>query len=103
MTLRLIGMALREKGVPQKLPQPSTPSDREGAEAMRRLIHPFKDNSLSIVLFALFTICISAQPVAGWRLQNETLAPHGQALVGYWHNLSTGTFMEGLATNWRGV
>lgn len=68
---------------------------------MQRLIHPFKDNSLSIVLFALFAICISAQTFAGWRLQNETLAAHGQAPVGYWHNLSTGTFLEGLATNWQ--
>jgi hypothetical protein len=68
---------------------------------MRRLIHPIKDNSLSIILFALFAICISAQSLAGWRLQNETLAAHGQAPVGYWHNLSTGTFLEGLATNWQ--
>jgi hypothetical protein len=70
---------------------------------MRRLIHPFKDNSLSIILFALFAICIPAQTFAGWRLQNETLAAHGQAPVGYWHNLATGTFMEGLATNWQAV
>lgn len=68
---------------------------------MRRLIHPIKDNSLSIVLCALFAICISAQSFAGWRLQNETLAAHGKALVGYWDNLSTGTFLEGLATNWQ--
>ena len=68
---------------------------------MRRLIQTIKDNSLSIVLFALFAICISAQSFAGWRLQNETLAAHGQAPVGYWHNLSTGTFLEGLATNWQ--
>jgi hypothetical protein len=68
---------------------------------MQRLIHPIMENSLSIVLFALFAICISAQTFAGWRLQNETLAAHGQAPVGYWHNLSTGTFLEGLATNWQ--
>jgi hypothetical protein len=68
---------------------------------MRRLIHTIKDDSLSIVLFALFAICISAESLAGWRLQNETLAAHGQAPVGYWHNLSTGTFLEGLATNWQ--
>jgi hypothetical protein len=68
---------------------------------MRRLIHAIKDDSLSIVLFALFVICISGQSYAGWRLQNETLAAHGRAAVGYWHNLSTGTFLEGLATNWQ--
>ena len=65
------------------------------------MIHAIKDNSLSIVLFALFVICMFAQSFAGWRLQNETLAAHGQALIGYWHNLSTGTFLEGLASNWQ--
>jgi len=68
---------------------------------MRRLIRPLKENSLTICLFALFVLCISAQTVAGWRLQNETLAAHGQAAVGYWRNLFTGTFLEGLASNWQ--
>jgi Na+/H+ antiporter NhaD/arsenite permease-like protein len=75
--------------------------DREKQFRKRRLIHPIKYNSLSIVLFALFVICMSAQSVVGWRLQNETLAAHGQALIGHWHNLSTGTFLEGLASNWQ--
>ena len=68
---------------------------------VKAAMRPIKNNSLSIVLFALFLISISAQSFAGWRLQNETLAAHGQAPVGYWHNLSTGTFLEGLATNWQ--
>ena len=68
---------------------------------MRRLIHPIKENSLSIVLFVLFVICITGQSFAGWRVQNETLADHGQALIGYWHFISTGAFLEGLASNWQ--
>ena len=68
---------------------------------MRRLNHPIKDNSLSIVLFGLFAICISVQSVVGWRLQNETLVAHAQALIGYWHFLATGAFLEGLASNWQ--
>ena len=67
----------------------------------RRLLHVFKDNSLSIVLFALFVICISAQSLAGWRLQDEILAAHGQSSVGYWDYLLTGAFREGLASNWQ--
>ena len=67
----------------------------------RKLNQAIKDNSLSIVLFVLFVICISAQTFAGWRLQNETLSTHGQALIGYWHFLSTGAFLEGLASNWQ--
>jgi hypothetical protein len=68
---------------------------------MRRLIRAIKDNSLTIVLFALFVICLVAQTFASWRLRNETLAAHGQGPVGYWHNLSSGTFLEGLASNWQ--
>jgi hypothetical protein len=68
---------------------------------MRRLIHPIKYNSLSIVLFVLFVICILAQSFAGWRLQNEILAAHGLMPIDYWHNLSTGAFLEALASNWQ--
>ena len=46
-------------------------------------------------------MCISAQSFAGWRLQNETLAAHAQGSVGYWHFLSTGAFIDGLASNWQ--
>jgi hypothetical protein len=68
---------------------------------VRRLIHPIKYNSLSIVLSALFIVCIFAQSLAGWRLQNETLTAHGQASVGYWHDLCASSFLEGLASNWQ--
>jgi hypothetical protein len=68
---------------------------------MRRLIHPIKYNSLTIVLSGLFIICIAAQSLAAWRLQDEILAAHRQASVNYWANLSTGAFLEGLATNWQ--
>jgi hypothetical protein len=68
---------------------------------MQRLFHAIMNNSLSIVLFTLFVICISAQTFAGWRVQNETLAAHGQSLISYRHFLSTGAFWEGLASNWQ--
>jgi predicted RND superfamily exporter protein len=63
---------------------------------MQRLIHTIMNNSLSIVLFTLFVICISAQSLAGWRVQNETLAAHAQSLISYRHFLSTGAFWEQL-------
>ena len=62
---------------------------------MRRLLHPIRDNSLSIVLFALFAICIVAQCFAGWRLQNETLVAHGLLPIGFWQNMATGSFLGG--------
>ena len=74
---------------------------RERRGPFRRLIHTVADNSLSIVLFTLFVICISGDSVAGWHLQNEMLAAHGRASVGYGHFLSTGAFLEGLASNWQ--
>ena len=43
----------------------------------------------------------AAQSFAGWWLQNETLAAYGKASIGYWHNLLTGNFLEGLASNWQ--
>jgi hypothetical protein len=70
---------------------------------MRRLIHPIKENSLSIVPFALFAACVSAQSLFEWRPQDETLAAHGQAPVAYWHNPSSRTFTEDLAANWQAV
>ena len=51
---------------------------------------------------AFFVICISAQSLAGWRLQDEILAAHGQSSVGYWDFLLTGPLrLEGLASNWQ--
>ncbi len=60
-----------------------------------------KDNSLSIVLFVLFVICIVTQTFVGWQLQNETLVAHGLPSIGYSDYLTSGSFMEGLASNWQ--
>ncbi|MDA8026161.1 MAG: hypothetical protein M0T78_06445 [Actinomycetota bacterium] len=68
---------------------------------MGKLREIVKDNSLSITLFALFAICISAQSFPGWKVQNETLALHHREPLGYWNYLTTGTFWEGLASNWQ--
>ncbi|TAL87055.1 MAG: hypothetical protein EPN74_02790 [Rhodanobacter sp.] len=62
---------------------------------------PAKSNSLTIALFSLFVLCLAAQSVVGWRQQNDMLAAHGQALIGYWHNLVSSSFLEGLASNWQ--
>ena len=62
---------------------------------------PTRDNSLSIVLFVLFAICIAGQRFAGWRLLNETLAARWQASIDFWYFLSSGTCWEGLLSNWQ--
>lgn len=66
-----------------------------------RGIHPVKSNSLTIALFTLFALCISAQSVVGWHQQNDMLAAHGKALISYWHNLASSSFLDGLASNWQ--
>jgi len=68
---------------------------------MQRLVRAITDNSLTIILFVLFVVCISGDSFAGWRLQNETLATHGQASIGFGQFLLTGVFLEGLASNWQ--
>ena len=56
---------------PGKLARPRGDSrqEREKRSRMQKLTHAIVDNSLTIVLFALFVVCIFAQSFAGWRLQ----------------------------------
>lgn len=68
---------------------------------MKRLLHPIKNNSLSIVFFSLFAICLIIQSYAAWLLQNETLAKYGNAPVEYWDFIFSGIYLEGLASNWQ--
>jgi hypothetical protein len=68
---------------------------------MRKLIRIIRENSLTIVLFTAFLICISAASFAGWRSHNDNLAAHRLIPLGYCHYLATGTFLEGLASNWQ--
>jgi hypothetical protein len=97
--IEMRGLTASEAARSAELAQPA------GASSIRSgrpcLFPAIKNNSLTIVLFALFVLCLFAQTFAGWRLQNETLAAHGKALIGYWRNLATGAFLEGLASNWQ--
>lgn len=68
---------------------------------MRRLFKAVRDNSLSLVLFALFVICSGGAIWAGFLQRNETLTDHHQGGVGLWPYLSSSTFIEGLAVNWQ--
>jgi hypothetical protein len=97
------GLQSAEAARPRKLVRSHGGSHvkREKRNWLHGLFHIIRENSLTLVLFALFAICLFAQGFAGWRLQNETLAAHGRAVIGYWRNLSSGTFLAGLATNWQ--
>jgi hypothetical protein len=60
-----------------------------------------RDNGLSIVLTALFLICLGGQSVAGHREYNEDQREHGEAPVGYGAYLGSAHFWEALAENWE--
>ena len=68
---------------------------------LRTLIPAIRDNSLGIVLFALFVVCLVGQSLAAWYKQNWTLAAHGHPPISYWDNLVSGSFLESLAVNWQ--
>jgi hypothetical protein len=60
-----------------------------------------QENSLSIAFIALFLLCLAAHGFAGWLQQNDSLAAHGRAAVGFRDYLAGGTFIEALAVNWQ--
>jgi hypothetical protein len=65
---------------------------------MRRLL---RDNGLSIAMFGLFLIFVSAQSVMGLLDYNSTQQEHGQPPVGYLEYLSSGDFVEAVFENWE--
>jgi hypothetical protein len=65
---------------------------------MRRL---WKNNSLSIVLFALFLIFLGGQAVTGWSEYNSEQRDHHSHGVGFASYLTTGHFGEAVFENWE--
>ena len=60
-----------------------------------------RDNSLSIVFFAIFLLTLLGQIVAGNRTYNQEQKDHGQPQVGVGQYLATGHFWEALTENWE--
>jgi hypothetical protein len=65
---------------------------------MRRILY---ENGLSLVLFALFVLCVVGQSVAGRGHYNDERQAHGQQALSYREYLRTGHFLEALAENWE--
>jgi hypothetical protein len=61
----------------------------------------WRNNSLSIVLFALFVLFWAAQSVTGWRVEVQELENHGWRPIGYREYLTSGGFAEATAENWE--
>jgi hypothetical protein len=60
-----------------------------------------RDNSLSLVLFGLFAVFLVGLSLSGHAHENEELASHGQAALGYWHYIRSGGFIEAVFENWE--
>jgi hypothetical protein len=65
---------------------------------MRRFL---RDNSLSITMFGLFFVFVTAQSVAGLFDYNSTQMEHGRPPVGYVQYLRSGDFVEAVFENWE--
>lgn len=60
-----------------------------------------KNNSLSIVLFVLFVICLAGQSVSGWKAHNAEQREHGEPTISYVGFIGTNEFGETVFENWE--
>ena len=65
---------------------------------MRRI---FRENGLSIVLFALFLFALVGQSLTGLKEYNDDQQEHGQPTVSYGAYLTSGHFIEATFENWE--
>jgi len=61
----------------------------------------WKNNSLSIVLFALFFLCLSGQYLAGWYSHNEGQREHHRPETSFSGYVIEAHFLEALFENWE--
>jgi hypothetical protein len=61
----------------------------------------WKNNSLSIVIFALFVLCLAGHSIAGWKAHNEEELDHGKPAVSYGEFLKSSDFGETVFENWE--
>jgi len=64
---------------------------------MRRL----RDNSLSIVFFAIFAASLFGQSLAGHRVYNEDAVVHGSETISYARYLVSSNFGQAVLENWQ--
>jgi len=59
------------------------------------------DNSMSIMLFCLFLICLISQGMTGWLAYNQSLTEGHLSEVTLGTYLGTGNFLDGIFSNWQ--
>jgi hypothetical protein len=60
-----------------------------------------QQNSLSVVLLAIFIVLIIGQSIAGYLQHNEELISHQDSSLSYMQYLGSGAFMESVFENWE--
>jgi hypothetical protein len=65
---------------------------------MRRVL---RDNGLSITMFALFLVFLTAQSIAGYKANNRDNEEHRQSPQSYAQYLTSGAFIEATFENWE--
>jgi hypothetical protein len=61
----------------------------------------WKNNSLSLVITALFLLCLAGHSIAGWKVYNDEQREHEQPEVTYGEFLRTSEFGETVFENWE--
>jgi hypothetical protein len=61
----------------------------------------WRDNGLSLTMFALFALCLCGQTLTGWAEQNQDLQDHHQPSITLGEYVSSGSFIEVTAENWE--
>ena len=61
----------------------------------------WKNNSLSIVVFVLFLVCLVGHAVSGWMTYNDEQRAHGEPQVTFGGFLHTNEFGETVFENWE--
>ncbi|MGC3982876.1 MAG: hypothetical protein QM808_16620 [Steroidobacteraceae bacterium] len=69
--------------------------------AQRRIKSIWKNNGLSIVVFALFAAFLVAQCFTGWVDENAERLEHGLMVQSLWAYLCSGSFLEVTMENWE--
>jgi len=65
---------------------------------MRRLL---RDAGLSLAFLAIFLVALVGQSFAGLAEENDELAEHGHAALGYWDFVLSSRFVVDVAENWQ--
>lgn len=61
----------------------------------------WKNNGLSIVIFALFAVCLVGHSYAGWKAHNDEERQHGNPEITYSEFLTSSDFGETVFENWE--